>query len=311
MQCCNNVEKFSLQVLVPSNKNSDQWTPVATYGKDGRTYIYGSDSKVFRLKFINRTARKVLAVFSIDGLSTVDGKAFESKSFPPGYVVDAYGSVTVKGWSMSNEESAQFIFKDKTDSYAALTGEAGSSDSAANCGVIGCLVYSEAPKKDAWKEEVARLQKAVDVLQKQEEAAIKKLWRHPWAPDWVWTGYPVYPDYHSTITCSCSTNIPNATQSEQSAVTINYAHFGAQEPAAEKTDVPGFTLGTGFGDTQKDATSTVTFERDCLVESFLIYYTSKEQLTKAGIDVDRHSTKSQVAGLPQAFGGFCVPPKSR
>jgi hypothetical protein len=72
-------------------------------------------------------------------------------------------------------------------------------------------------------------------------------------------------------------------------------------------EIKEYTLGTGFGESQPDAVRIVTFEKGPLVAGMSIYYTERDVLVKAGIQVDK--TPEVAFSHPQAFGGFCKPPK--
>jgi hypothetical protein len=70
---------------------------------------------------------------------------------------------------------------------------------------------------------------------------------------------------------------------------------------------PDFNLGTGYGETQRDEVTTAEFRRGCLDATIEIFYTDAEGLNQIGIDVSKKVAVSKP--LPQAFGGFCKPPK--
>ena len=93
---------------------------------------------------------------------------------------------------------------------------------------------------------------------------------------------------------SCSNSL------DQPVVACN---FMAHTPA---TEVEDYNLGTKFGSTQSDAVTEVEFENGVLLAELYIYYTDRAGLVKAGIDVGK---KPKVVIHPQAFTGFCQPPK--
>ena len=242
-------------------------------------YVEGRKGQTFTLKFKNNSGSRVLVVPSIDGLSTMDGKPAAAKS--GGYIVDAFGALDVKGWRTSLSESAKFEFDTKSGSYAGKTvGET-------NCGVIGCLVYSEKEKP---------------------QPEIREIHHHhnhwnpphynPWFPTPTTT--PKWPD----IICnSGSTSILRGASNSlnQSVATCNFMAHSA--PTAEVED---YNLGTKFGSTQSDAVTEVEFENGVLLAELYIYYTDRAGLIKAGIDVEK---KPKIVRHPQAFTGFCQPPK--
>ena len=102
--------------------------------------LRGEIGREFTLQFKNNTADRVLARFSVDGLSVLDGKSADKDS--SGYICDAYSSIEIAGWRTSLEEVRKFEFSSKGKSYAGKT-----TDNTTNCGVIGVQVYSEKQPK--------------------------------------------------------------------------------------------------------------------------------------------------------------------
>ena len=71
-------------------------------------------------------------------------------------------------------------------------------------------------------------------------------------------------------------------------------------------EVTEYNLGTKFGDSKADRVRTVKFETGSLITQLEIYYTDREGLENAGINLDKKTPAVSVH--PQAFGGFCQPP---
>jgi hypothetical protein len=302
---------YSLHILLQSNTDKNHWMPVAAYGKDGKTFIYGKKDKVFRLRFSNSTASRVLAVPSIDGLSTINGQPCTAQS--PGYVVSAYTSMEIIGWSMNSDESAKFVFKDKTGSYA---NNNGSEASTLECGSIGCLVFAEKP-------EPVQIPHTVFVTIPKPTPPpvyVPTIW--PWsAPSWpqpYWSG-----TWYGQTTCSSpsigccgnmqlesSDEVCAGTYSRCAADSVNLSSLqDVEEPmSAAKSDAPEFSLGTGWGDAQPDRTHNVAFAPGELLETIVVYYTGFEELKAAGVEVDKKAT-AKIGRWPSAFSGmFCPPP---
>jgi hypothetical protein len=115
---------------------TDTWGGhLPTFWQGGRTYVLGQEGQRYRIRIHNRSGRRIEAVVSVDGRDAIDGK---SASFAkPGYVVPAWGSVTVDGFRLSLRDVAAFRFSPVADSYAAMMGDA------RNVGVIGVAVFRE------------------------------------------------------------------------------------------------------------------------------------------------------------------------
>lgn len=122
---------FELDVLVYGSA-------IKEYLHEGRTYVEGRKGSAYSLQFHNHSARRLLAVITVDGLSVMDGKTGNYKS--SGYVVDGFSSIVIPGWRLNDETVAQFLFSTTFgESYAAQMGKP------TDVGVIGCAVFYEKP----------------------------------------------------------------------------------------------------------------------------------------------------------------------
>jgi hypothetical protein len=113
--------------------------PLRTFSFRGRTYVLGERGQRYLLRIRNGSARRIEVVASVDGRDVVDGTpAAWAKR---GYLVEAYGEVTVDGFRLSRAEVAAFRFAPVADSYAARMGDA------LDVGVIGVAVFPEAQRR--------------------------------------------------------------------------------------------------------------------------------------------------------------------
>jgi hypothetical protein len=106
------------------------------YQHRGQTWIEGRGNSDYVIQLLNHTSGRMCVVVSVDGLSVTDGKLASYDS--DGFVVDAYGQVSVPGWLLNSESSAKFVFGTKNSSYASQSG----SD-VSNVGVIGAAWFDE------------------------------------------------------------------------------------------------------------------------------------------------------------------------
>jgi hypothetical protein len=120
---------YELEVLVDG-------VPTRSFEYGAASYVLGSEGRRYVLRVHNRSGRRVEAVVTVDGLDVIDGKTGDYKN-KRGYLVEAYGSVDIDGWRLSNREAAAFRFAPIAESYAAKTGRA------RNVGVIGVAVFPE------------------------------------------------------------------------------------------------------------------------------------------------------------------------
>jgi hypothetical protein len=107
----------------------------STYHHNGRTYVSGNPGDRFAVQIVNRSARRVLAVASVDGVNAVSGET--ANPHQGGYVLSPGQSYDILGWRKNVNEVSAFYFTTLGDSYAART------DRPANVGVIGLAVFRE------------------------------------------------------------------------------------------------------------------------------------------------------------------------
>lgn len=116
--------------------------PVTEVTHNGRTYIEGRKNSVYELRFTNSSLNRILIIPSVDGLNVVDGKPCGKES--QGYVLNAFGSITIPGWTVDGHTAAKFMFKTqnaknrKDENYVEAIGE-----NPENQGVIGFMIFEE------------------------------------------------------------------------------------------------------------------------------------------------------------------------
>jgi hypothetical protein len=115
----------------------DAERPLPTYAQGGRRFVLGDLGERYRLRIVNPTAGRLEAVVSVDGLDAIDGKP--ANLGKRGYIVPAYGDLTIDGWRTSLDTVAAFRFSSVRESYAARTRHA------RNVGVIGVAFFRERP----------------------------------------------------------------------------------------------------------------------------------------------------------------------
>jgi hypothetical protein len=320
--------------------------PCREYSHKGMVFIESRHGTNYTVKLKNDNSHRVMVVLSVDGLDVITGKPAEETN--KGYIVDAYSSTEIKGYRISDNDSASFIFTSKGKSYATKSPEG----KARNNGVIGVRVFREKEKP-------------------QPQPAIVHHHHHhtkyvyPWNP-WNTGGY-VYPTwtggttYYTTtdnlgssgITLSnvggvTSTNgtfavtsgnvtlnnasLTSATSATTAAgSTISYTAgpsntvnasvssretlrgMGAQASNAFDNPISykDFDTGTGWGKKQVDKVKREYFERGTIVTELVMHYATKEALFKMGLDLQDEPRIAEEAPLPKAFGNgnYCQPPK--
>jgi hypothetical protein len=120
---------------------SEGGATLPTFQHRGRTYVLGSLGQRYLVRVRNGSPRRAEVVVSVDGRDVVDGQpsAWEKR----GYLVEAYGEVTIDGYRLSEASVAAFRFSSVPRSYAARMGDA------RDVGVIGVAVFPERAPRPA------------------------------------------------------------------------------------------------------------------------------------------------------------------
>lgn len=96
----------------------------------------------FELKFRNKTGQKVQLRLSVDGTDVLTGKKANTNTDNEGmWVVDAWGTMSLKAWPETNKKGRSFIFGKTGDSVAANT-----HGDLSNKGIIAAAVFTETYK---------------------------------------------------------------------------------------------------------------------------------------------------------------------
>jgi len=236
------------------------------YRHDGRVYVPGEPRHEYELRIRNYSGGRLLAVGSVDGINVLSGET--ASPGQGGYVLDAFGSVSIAGWRKSLQRIAAFYFTALPDSYAARTGRPD------EVGVIGVALFREradccAPLREQWLPEPSREQEQSHAPREQSRAAAP-------AP-------PPMP---------APSGGPMAKAAPESAAS-------ALPEAAER-------LGTGHGRSEYSAVYETRFERYSSTpdELISIFYDSRRNLIAQGIiaEAPRYAQRN-----PNPFPGGFVP----
>lgn len=245
---------------------------IQEYFKDGKHYIEARKGNEFSLRIRNNGYQKIVAIPSVDGLSVMNGKSAGKNS--EGYIVDGYDSLMIDGWRVSDSEVRKFYFTNPEDSYSQR------KDDGKNIGVIGVVVFRE-------KEKI-----------------------HYYSPT-------VFPDYHRHLCNGCSKHMydgsgvfdfqtTTATLSNSSVMDMSSTPTSGENIKVMAMNSVSQDVGAGWGGGKESNVITTSFDREGSPDAtFELYYNTREQLERLGVDFDRHPQYVS----PQAFPGkYCEPP---
>lgn len=314
---------FELSVSIPRDGRA---TPLREFGHNGFTYVESREGQKFSLKFKNNTARRVLAVASIDGLSVLEGTKATPQS--RGYIIPAYSQVEIKGWRTSLDDINGFVFETKS---GGKTYSEGAGEGTGNCGVVAVKVFAEKEKP-----------KPITQIIREEHHHHHDHPVYPYVPPYrpPWKPWYEGPYWCSTGGSSLSGEITRSVDpaTYSGKVPDSLGAFAPDEPlmcfmnsvaepeytsdqtlgTSEKYEghvkkglmnAPAFNMGTGFGQHEIDRVTEELFERGQELATLEIYYTDAAALKEIGIDVEK---KVAVNVMPQAFQpGFCKAPVAK
>lgn len=276
-------KKYELNILIGGK-------PITEYQHEGNVFVEGRKGSEFEVEFKNKTSNKILIVPSVDGKSIFDGKPATPES--QGYVIDGFSSIRIPGWTLDNKDVAKFTFGDKEKSYSAAVTPEGE---AVVSGVIGVMVYAEKPKPVVINQ----------IHHVYPYGTPRTPW--PYTPGvWPYNG----PILMGTAQSGDVTTrgLRGVGMNSADSVTLS-ASASAQSDSHENTAASDpFEMGTEFGKKASFATRTVAFERGDVEDTLQLYYDSRRNLEKRGIEVVKKDTR-YLNELPQAFQGTgCTPP---
>lgn len=120
---------FSVEVIIDGRQTSE-------YFARGRRYVEALENAEYELRIHNPTASRVAVALSVDGMNTIDARhtsAWDAHK----WVIEPYGTISVRGWQMSSENARRFYFTTERDSYGAKIGQT------TNLGVIAAVFFRE------------------------------------------------------------------------------------------------------------------------------------------------------------------------
>lgn len=129
-------QNYTLEVIShhPTFKNKS----LRKYYVEGIETIGAWGDEPFEIRFTNHTWQKVQVKLSVDGTDVLSGDPATTDATPKMWVVNGYGTLSLKAWPENNNGGAQFVFTSGNNSVAAHTHGDMSSR-----GIIAAAVYTE------------------------------------------------------------------------------------------------------------------------------------------------------------------------
>lgn len=296
---------------------------IKRFSHEGKLFIEGHHDSEYAIRVQNNTNRRVLAILSVDGVNVVNGT--EAKEASTGYVIAAYGAITVKGFRESNDHIGTFKFSTKEKSYTKTTATGSMQD----CGVIGCMIVEE-------KVKPISIPTMLDWEWRPSQTVFKTI--TPYIGDSITsTGNGLMGVFYNTCGPDNGEKIRGCVpdmQSYSSSLTLgdrigsksvqSANLMGSVTPSSKKvmmssganinnvdtsSHVPGdakdFDLGTAWGQRVLDKVEYVDFERGDIAETIVIYYASRDVLLSQGVSL----VVKKAISFPNAFPAqYCKAP---
>ena len=270
------------------------------YTHKGMSFIEARSGTNYTVKIKNDNPYRVMAVLSVDGLDVVTGKPAEETN--TGYIIDAYSSLDVKGYRISDDNSASFIFTSKGKSYVQQA-----KSNATNAGVIGLRTYKEKLSYySGWNITAGSGIGSVTVPTTLGNYTIN-------------TVPCTYTVGNTTANVTATTTAANNCSNYFNSTSVSNTNLNASSGILRSMNVSSatstplshkqFDTGTGWGSKLEDKVTRVSFEKGDMLVEMSVYYASKEALVEMGVDLQNTPKIAKEPVMPKAFGNYCTPPK--
>lgn len=276
---------------------------VKEYNHKNKTYVEGRRNSEYELYFRNKSSEEVLVIFSVDGLSVIDGKPASKNS--RGYIVRGWDSVRVPGWTISDNKVAKFQFRPQGDrdnaTYVEELKREGFDVDSSNQGVIGCMVFSK---------------KKPPVIH-HHHWYNTYTYHDPYAPIYL-TGNGITRGFAKGLNdvsynsgAMESLNARGIGQNSANVYLNNMSYYDPAASAVACSTMDSFqadetSLGTSFGQETSFDTTTATFEKDMIVWTAVINYDTITNLKKMGVVQEKTDVNKAFPG-----DSYCYVPRNK
>ena len=269
------------------------------YTHKGMSFIEARAGTNYTVKIKNDNPYRVMAVLSVDGLDVVTGKPAEETN--TGYIIDAYNSLDIKGYRISDDNSASFIFTSKGKSYVQQA-----KSNATNAGVIGLRTFKEKlPYYCTGWLTTTPTYTTIPLTYTIGSNSFGNITTAGGTAATTVSGTTTAAyncsNYYSSTTAPLS-SAPKASSGILRSMNVS---LDTSKPLSHKQ----FDTGTGWGSKLEDKVTRVSFEKGDMLVEMSVYYASKEALVEMGVDLQNTPKIAKEPAMPKAFGNYCTPPK--
>jgi len=267
------------------------------YTHKGMSFIEARHGTNYTVKIKNDNPYRVMAVLSVDGLDVVTGKPAEETN--TGYIIDAYNSLDIKGYRISDDNSASFIFTSKGKSYVQQA-----KSNATNAGVIGLRTYKE--KYTGWLTVTPTYTvTTIPLTYTISSNSFGNMTTAGGTAATTVSGTTTAAYNCSNYYSSTTTPLSSAPKASSGILRSMNVSSDTNKPLSHKQ----FDTGTGWGIKLEDKVTRVSFEKGDMLVEMSVYYASKEALVEMGVDLQNTPKIAKDPVMPKAFGNYCTPPK--
>jgi hypothetical protein len=253
-------------------------SPLPTFRHADSTYVLGEPGDRYNIRVDNPTAERVEVVVTVDGRDAISGEVGDYVT-QRGYLVEAWGSVSIEGFRRSLDEIAAFRFAPRAESYSALRG------TPQHTGVVGVAVFPEKPRA---KQPVARPRRRYTYDEERR------------APSSRADGYG----------SGKSAGAPAPAEPPRASAELRERWSGDDAPRKSKG---ASNIGTEYGESRSSSVVEVAFERRQPTHPsalLSVRYDDYDGLVARGVDVSSLSYAYRYEAEPDPFPGrrFAPPP---
>ena len=253
-------------------------------GGSGRFYLEAKEGSRYEIALQNRTRERLGVVATVDGLNVISGE--RTGGGDRMYVLDPWGTTTIRGWRTSLTDVRRFTFVDERTSYAARSGKANG-----RMGWIEVKVYRE-----RWHSYPRPLRQEPDPWYGRDSPSLED-------KDEARATPPPAEPYADGVAREEAAPAKRADRPEAGAAS------GRLAPPSTMPERRQAFPGTGWGARTDDPVTVVSFEPEAAAaECVTLRYEYAPTLRALGIPAWPEPNRDRLFERERGEGGFAKPP---